>query len=157
VEPRDQTDSFRNSLKGFADVGHQASDFLKGIGSGRTAEAASDEAARNPDSILSSLKEIATWRFNLKNVATWRLTNEPDAEPDAASLESSVEKPFADLAHQAGDYLKGLATWRMTESSSDKAAPEVKTEAAAPAGVEPEPYKFDVLTSALTRNEVKRP
>jgi hypothetical protein len=161
-QPRDASDTIRGSLQGFVDLGHQAADFLKGLASGRPAEAAADEAASEPGPLAASLKDIATWRFSLKNLATWRFGAEAAALPEAAEteaapLEESLGKPFADLAQQTGDYLKGLATWRMTEGGGEAAREPAEPDTKAPAAPAEEPYKFDVLASALTRNDVRRP
>jgi hypothetical protein len=165
--------SWRGSLQGFADMWRRSGGYLKGVATWRVTDAGSEATDRDPDPLLASLKSLALWRVSLKDLATWRFTERSDAEPDRAERDASQDQ-FLELWRQAGDYLKGLATWRVTEGGGSEAAsdpdsfgnalkalatwrlPEPRKETMAPL-VETEPaYKFDVLASALSRNDVRR-
>jgi hypothetical protein len=167
-------DSVRGSLQGFVDLWRRSGDSLKGLATWRVTESASDGAPREPDPLLASLKSLALWRVSLKDLATWRFTESSGAEREPVTRDSSQDL-FADLWGQVGDYLKGLATWRVTDAGAPEVAsdpnsfwnslknlaswrlPEPRKDLKTSIGVETEePYKFDVLTSALTRNEVRR-
>ncbi len=165
-------DSIRGSLQGFVDLWRRSGDSLKGFATWHVTDSVGGETARDPDPLLASLKSLALWRVSLKDLATWRFTETSDAAREPAIRDSSQDQ-FAGLWSQAGDYLKGLATWRVTEGDqpvSDPNSlwnalknlaswrlPEERKEANTSLVDTAEPYKFDVLTSALTRNEVRGP